>query len=208
MCHEGPYQHSHHDQPHSQNEAVEVSRCNVENNVPPSTREGDNNQAHYKQQGSNQAVQAFHPEQEVLEVLSHQGDRGEADSGQDAGQQGALEAKGANATRVPEVPTAAEGRPSGGCTGLSGNIGLPYAGPRLLKGAADQDVQLVTVLRGGPLQPAVQLNLSLAHSVFEKLGEQLHSRGPGHRHGGPKIIAKRDSREQSDGIAAGMRTSV
>lgn len=191
MCHEGPYQHPHHDQPHPQDEAVEVSRRNVENDVSPSAREGDDNQAHYKEQGSNQAVQAFHPEQEVLEVLSHQGDGGEADGGQDAGQQGALEAEGADATRVPEVPpAAAEGRPCRGRAGLGVDVGLPRARPRLLESAADQDVQLVTVLRGGPLQPAVQLNLSLAHGVFQERGEQLHGRGPGHRHGGPEITGR------------------
>lgn len=125
MGHEGPDQNSHHDQPHAQNKAIKVSGSNVENNISPSTGKGHDNQAHYKQQGSDEAVQAFHPQQEVLEVLAHQGDGGEADSRQDARQQGALEAKGADATRVPEVGPAAEGCPSWGCRDLGGSIRLP-----------------------------------------------------------------------------------
>lgn len=186
-----------HHQPHAQHEAVEVAGGHVEQNVAPAAREGHDDEAHGEEQHTGQAVQALGPEQQVPQVLAHQGQRGEADGGQDAQAEAALVPAGAQQA-AGAAPAPGLGQPMPAATRLrqlaeqqlrgrqpvllrAGPQQQP-AGPRSLRrDEADGVPAAAASCRrpGGSGQPSAQvLPGALRRRLLHGPGEELQRRGP------------------------------
>lgn len=186
--HEGADEDAQHHQPHAQHEAIEVAGGHVEQDVAPAAGERHDDEAHGEEQHAGKAVQALRPQEQVAQVLAHQGQRGEAQGRQDAHAKAALAPAGAQQA-AGAAPAAGLGQPGPAAARLGQRAqqqlcrrqpALLRVGPQQQPAGLRRDeaagVAAASRRRAGrPGQPAAQL---LPGTLPHGPGQQLQRRGP------------------------------